>query len=373
MSLSSNISVNDTLQVLDCPEIFREFQIRYMFECGHDHIWNSALFQRTEFADAVACSSSRVGSIPVKTSNFDIDTFLCADATAGDVCPPTGEQSEVLMLTRKMQKNRRYSADSFLSFYQNCDEEDELLAFFESKSGPDWMQYYGVLSLVALIAIYKNLAANAPFAAGTILDAVANPVSGTSDLNQMTFNAADNLVSCSIVDSVIMHQAVATQMMNQALLQCPCIDDEGSRLYNLNDGRPVTVVIDSLGKTLLEGGASATIGGTLQGLGFDGAAGTYLTIMYRRGLMHYGEGQAKRPIEIDSNPCAQNGSGEESIYERRVFVLHPEGFSFIADANGSFAANDDRSPDITDYGNPAFWEPVFPVERLPVKFLVTNI
>lgn len=59
-------------------------------------------------------------------------------------------------------------------------------------------------------------------------------------------------------------------------------------------------------------------------------AGVYTTYLFGAGAIGYAEGSPKVPIETDRNPAA--GGGQDVLYSRRHFVLHPRGIAFTGSA-----------------------------------------
>jgi len=92
----------------------------------------------------------------------------------------------------------------------------------------------------------------------------------------------------------------------------------------------------------------------------------YTTLLFTGGAIGYGNGRILMPTEVDRNPDAGNGGGEEIIYSRESKVYHPYGFSFLS---GSVAA---ESPSPAELKNAANWDRVFDRKNCGIAALITN-
>ena len=115
---------------------------------------------------------------------------------------------------------------------------------------------------------------------------------------------------------------------------------------------------------------------TFQGLfvivddGMPATAGTdqiqYTTALFGSGAIAYAEGSPRVPAEIDRDPALGNGSGRETIYSRRHFVLHPRGIKFN---NASVAG---ESPTNAELQNAANWTRVYSRKDVRIAFVLSN-
>lgn len=56
--------------------------------------------------------------------------------------------------------------------------------------------------------------------------------------------------------------------------------------------------------------------------------GVYDTYLVARDAFAWGEGSARVPVETYRNPSTGDGGGQEELWTRREFVLHPRGFTY---------------------------------------------
>lgn len=88
----------------------------------------------------------------------------------------------------------------------------------------------------------------------------------------------------------------------------------------------------------------------------------YLAVLFKSGTLRMGFGTPKTPMEVQRVPDAGNGEGQEIIYSRQHFILHPAGFKYKASAG---------NPTNTVLETATTWDRVFARKQVPVAFLRT--
>lgn len=66
----------------------------------------------------------------------------------------------------------------------------------------------------------------------------------------------------------------------------------------------------------------------VRGVGTAGAAGIYETWIFSRGAVRMGVGSPKVPTEVERKAGAGNGGGQEVLYNRWQWIIHPIGHAF---------------------------------------------
>ncbi len=96
----------------------------------------------------------------------------------------------------------------------------------------------------------------------------------------------------------------------------------------------------------------------------------YLSVVFGPGAFGYGEGVHDNPIAVERNESAGNGSGIETLWSRKVWMLHPFGFS----AKTAPATNNAGKLGHTraELEAAATWERVVERENVPMAFIVSN-
>jgi len=105
------------------------------------------------------------------------------------------------------------------------------------------------------------------------------------------------------------------------------------------------------------------------------ASGVYTSILFGRGAFAFGgvegatfamgEGVPRVPFEVQRTPEAGNGGGQETIWERRTWLIHPFGFSWV-EAGAALA---EFSPTLADLRLAAHWNRVVNRKQAPFAFI----
>lgn len=116
-------------------------------------------------------------------------------------------------------------------------------------------------------------------------------------------------------------------------------------------------------------------------LGFtgSGAARVYTSIVFGGGAIGWGgaeghefalgEGVPAVPHEMWRNPAGGNGGGEEQIWERNTWLMHPFGFDWIEDPSGTDDDLAEFSPTIADLVKAVHWNRKVAREQVPMAFI----
>lgn len=93
---------------------------------------------------------------------------------------------------------------------------------------------------------------------------------------------------------------------------------------------------------------------------------TYTSIIFGVGAIASGEGNVNMPSEIDRDPTAGDGGGEESLFSRRADIIHPLGFTFLS------ASVAGQSATLAELATAANWNRVWNRKNVPLAILKTN-
>lgn len=100
----------------------------------------------------------------------------------------------------------------------------------------------------------------------------------------------------------------------------------------------------------------------------DGSAGTsgmYETWLFGRGAVRLGAGSPKVPTEVQRQPGAGNGGGQELLYNRWEWMIHPIGHAFVAASPANGGPSNAASSNNLNFATS--WNRVYP-ERKQIKF-----
>jgi len=137
-------------------------------------------------------------------------------------------------------------------------------------------------------------------------------------------------------------------------------DGVTDKIYDVNTGE---FLYEALGGLRLVVTDSVPAGVSIPG----GAAGDYLSYIIGGSFVGYGEGSPKRAHEIEYTAGTGNGAGQETLWERKNFCIHPYGFTFT---NASVAST---SPTNVEFEDATNWTRNVERKRIPFAALITSI
>lgn len=106
----------------------------------------------------------------------------------------------------------------------------------------------------------------------------------------------------------------------------------------------------------------------------QGAQRKFISIIFGRGAIGYGEGSPANPLEYEREASRGNGGGVETLWTRKTWLLHPFGYSFTsAVITGNGTETIARSASWQDLANATNWNRVVDRKHVPIAFLVTGV
>jgi hypothetical protein len=94
--------------------------------------------------------------------------------------------------------------------------------------------------------------------------------------------------------------------------------------------------------------------------GMPGTAGVYQSWLFGVGAMRMGMGSPKVPAETIRIPSAGNGGGQEQLYSRVEWCLHPKGHAYVGTAAIGGPSNATSSNNLANAGS---WSRIFPERK----------
>jgi hypothetical protein len=147
----------------------------------------------------------------------------------------------------------------------------------------------------------------------------------------------------SELSAIAVHSIVYGTMLKLDLIDF--VPDSQGRLIATYRG--LRVVVDD-GVTVVDGDTSGTY--------------KYYTYLFGPGSVALGVGQPKTPYEVDRAPQAGNGGGQETVYSRTEWVIHPQGFKTTATTTPTLAA----------LKLAATWDRAWERKRVKIACLISN-
>jgi hypothetical protein len=153
-----------------------------------------------------------------------------------------------------------------------------------------------------------------------------------------------------VFKTMICHSGIRTSLKKKGVTD-KVYDLQGNYLYEALSGLRL-VITDSV-----------PTGTAIPG----GAVGDYLSYILGGSMIGYGEGTPKMPLETFWDAKAGNGAGEESMWSRKNFSLHPYGFSFTN------ALVSSTSPTNAEFALAENWNRNVDRKRVPFAGLISTI
>jgi hypothetical protein len=98
--------------------------------------------------------------------------------------------------------------------------------------------------------------------------------------------------------------------------------------------------------------------------GVPRTGGVFETWLFGPGAVRAGMGSPKVPAEVDRTPAAGNGSGQETLYSRTEWILHPVGHKYAVASPAK--GGPDNTSNANNLAHADSWARVFP-ERKQIK------
>ena len=154
---------------------------------------------------------------------------------------------------------------------------------------------------------------------------------------------------------LIVHPLIATKMRKQKLVEKVTTSDNLAPVEVYN-GR--TVVTSTKG----------TVIGT-------GKNAKYVSFLLGRGAFAADMVAGQDDLELERTANTGNGAGHTTLWTRRNMLIHPQGFSFIAEDSALTGGtkNEALSASWTDLTNAANWRKDADNAATPIRFLITNL
>ena len=196
----------------------------------------------------------------------------------------------------------------------------------------------------------------------------ANGKTLTTDISKATAEDASGFNVDAFIDAegtldeahqglgiLIVHPLIATKMRKQKLVEKVTTSDnlEKVEVYN---GR--TVVTSTKG----------TVIGT-------GKNAKYVSFLLGRGAFAADMVAGQDDLELERTANTGNGAGHTTLWTRRNVLIHPQGFSFIAEDNALTGGtkNEALSASWTDLTKAENWRKDADDAATPIRFLITNL
>lgn len=123
------------------------------------------------------------------------------------------------------------------------------------------------------------------------------------------------------------------------------------------DARGETMIATYQGKRLIVNDENFVSGDT---------PAKYYTFFYGNGAVAFANEPGKVPSEVERDPEKGDGGGQETLYSRQQFVIHPQGFQFTSTSLAK------QSPTLAELIDATNWDRQVERKRVPIACLIHN-
>lgn len=330
------------------PEIYLDYQSVDSPE--KTAFFESGVAVRSPLLDNAVTDGGRIVHVPFwKDLDATQEPNYSTDDPAVDAVPNkvvAGEQ-----VARLAHLNQGYSTTDLSGELAGSDPMQRI----RNRFGTYWMRQWQRRALASLIGVMADNIAND---SGDMVEdisiadgnnATASNLFSRSAFTEAAFTLGDMFES---VGAIAVHSVVYKRMVDNDDIDF--VEDSQGRL----------TIPTFLGRRVIVDDQMPVVAGGTSGF-------IYTSILMGPGVVGYGEGSPKVPVEVERDAKAANGGGVETIWERKSWLLHPFGFKFTSTTLTGGAATA-RSANLADLRLAANWDRVVERKNVPLAFLRTN-
>lgn len=318
-------------------------------------IIQSGVAARSPQIDAMLAGGGLTFNVP-SYKDLDNDTDRVSTDTAiddfsgGTISPSPFKIGTATEIAVRLSRNGSWSAADLAAALAGTDPMDAIA----SRVGYYWTKRLQAAFIATMNGVIADNAA-APSGSDThtqndlIVDISGGSyVAGVTDFSAEAFLNAALTMGDSMEDlvAVFVHSVVYSRMQKNNLIDF------------IPDARGEVSIPTFLGREVIVDD------------GMPRTGNVYDTWLFGRGAVQLGIGSAKVPVEVERRPGAGNGGGQEMLYSRQEWAIHPVGHAYIGTAPSGGPSNAATSNNLAAA---ASWSRRWP-ERKQVKFarLVTR-
>lgn len=188
----------------------------------------------------------------------------------------------------------------------------------------------------------------------------ANDIASTTFVDGVTNFSAEGFLDAKLtmgdsqdmLGAVMVHSVVYNRMQKNNLIDF------------IPDARGETQIPTFLNSEVIVDDGMPNGTSVVRGNGTAGNAGTYETWLFGSGAAQLGVGSPKVPTETQRQPAAGNGGGQDVLFSRVEWSIHPVGHAYIGTAPSGGPSNGTGANQLNVAGS---WNRVYP-ERKQIKF-----
>lgn len=309
--------------------------------------FDSGIIAKSAVLDSIAAGPGKTAETPFWLDlDADIEPDYTNDDPADMAVPDKITAAD--MTARKSFMHKAWSGMDLVAELTGSNPMERI----RNRFGTYWMRQWQR----RLIAVTQGIIAdNVANDSGDMGIDISTLTGDAAVFNSGTFINASYTLGDAVggLSAIAVHSRVAGRMaLNDEIVYVP--DSQGNLVIPTYKGSRV-IIDDSMP---VEGaGADSVYTSVLFGsgaFGFGGAEG---------GAIGYGEGTPLNPAYVERVELAGNGGGQDIIGERKTWLLHPFGFSWVEGTLVEF------SPTLADLRDASHWNRVVDRKQVPIAFI----
>lgn len=297
--------------------------------------------------DAVLDADLAGGGLTFHEPSFkdlDNDADNVASATLGTTSTPNkvGVSTEIQV---RLSRNQSWSSGDLAADLAGADPMNAIA----NRVAAYWVRRLQAAFVATITGVFADNAAN-PTGTEHVLNDMTYDVSGVSFVDGVTNFSAEAFLDAAVtmgdsMDSlglVMMHSIVYNRALKNNLIDFipDAINPAAAKIPTFL-GR-VVIVDDNVPRS----------------------SGVFQTWLFGAGSVRMGMGSPKVPTEVDRTPAAGNGSGQETLYNRTEWILHPVGNAYAVASPAKGGPDNTANSGMLAHADS--WQRVFP-ERKQIK------
>lgn len=242
----------------------------------------------------------------------------------------------------RLERNQSWSSVQLAADLAGADP----LQAIQNRVASYWTRRLQAAFVATMKGVFADNAA-APSASEHVQNDMTTDISGASFVDGITNFNSESFIDATLTmgDSMedltmlMVHSVVYGRMQKNNLIDF-IPDARGETQIPVFLGRPV-IVDDSMPVT----------------------SGVFESWLFGAGAVSYGVGSPEVPTEVQRHPGAGNGAGQETLYNRVRWSIHPNGLRYVGTTSGGGPSNAATSNNLAHAGS---WQRVAP-ERKQIK------
>jgi len=298
------------------PELFTPY-VQQLTEEKSNLIRSGAVARSQAYDENLSGGGLTFNEPSFKDLDNDADNVGSDDPSTASTPNKIGTATETQV---RLSRNNSWTSMDLASALAGADPMEAIA----SRVADYWVRRYQAAFVATMTGLFADNAA-APDASEHTQNDMTHDVSGASFSDGVTNFSAEAFVDATLTmgDSMedltllMVHSVVYGRMLKNNLIDF-VQDSINGQAVRIPTYLNRTVIVDD---------------------GLTNAGGVFHSWLFGTGAVLTGMGSPKVPTEVDRDPSAGNGSGQETLYNRVEWIIHPKGNAYVGTAPNGGPSN----------------------------------